>query len=339
MTPDNRQVGSSLAVRLTDGASLDYDEFVRFQQRAFAELKGIVRANTIQTIPYYRWKYHTPWGSAKLAMASINGELAASVAAVPWPLTDGADAQSGWQVCDIATHPDRRQQGLFRRCLGDLLSSLPTNSVVFCFPNRQSFSALVGMGFVQTGALRLWVSISPLLGMGRGPETGTDSTCEWGQVGEQVSRDDGFEKTWSFNSPLPMKAPTPRTFQTRVDNSYLEWRFVRRPEQEYRRIGTSGHRGKAIVRSLVVYGQKISILMMLTVEDAGAVNALLGSAVSLESGRGARAMLYLDSHWRGSLKPLFFPLASWMAPRAFPIVTTGLKGASLRLRTCDWDVL
>ena len=318
MISGNRGPHRSLTVGLTDGASLDYDEFVNFQQRAFADLSGIVPANTIQTIPYYRWKYRTPWGPAKLAIAAINGETAAGVAAVPWPLTDGVNERSGWQICDIATHPDRRHQGLFRRCLGDLLSSLPTDSVVFCFPNRQSFPALVGMGFVQTGALRLWVSISPLLGMGR---------------------NNGREKTWNFNSLPPIEAPTPGTFRTRVDNRYLEWRFVRRPEHEYRSIGASAHSGEAIVRSLVACGQKISILMMLTAEDAAAVNALLYSAVLLESRRGARAMLYLDSHWRGSLKPLFLPLASWMAPRAFPIVTTGLKGASLRLRTCDWDVL
>jgi hypothetical protein len=318
MTSDDSELHRSLGVRLTDSASLDYDEFVSFQQRAFADVKGIVRADTVQTIPYYRWKYDTPWGSAKLAIAAINGEMASGVAAVPWPLTDGIDVRSGWQICDIATHPDRRRQGLFRRCLRDLLSSLPTNSVIFCFPNRQSFPALVGMGFVQTGVLRLWASISPLLGMGR---------------------DIGLEKTWNFNNPLPMKAPTHRTFQTRVDNSFLEWRFVRRPEHDYRPIGTFEHHGAAIVRSLVICGQKISILMLLTVEDAAAVDALLYSAVSLESRRGARAMLYLDSHWRGSFKPLFFPLASWMAPRAFPIVTKGLEGASLRLRTCDWDVL
>jgi hypothetical protein len=318
MMLENRGLHRSLTVRLTDGASLDYDEFVNFQQRAFADLNGIVPANAIQTIPYYRWKYHTPWGPAKIAIAAINGEMAAGVAAIPWPLTDGINERSGWQICDIATHPDRRHQGLFRRCLSGLLSSLPTNSVVFCFPNRQSFPALVGMGFVQTGALRLWVSISPLLS--RVP-------------------DNGVERTWNFDTPLPTKAPTPRTLQTRVDNPYLEWRFVRRPEIEYRSIGTSGHQGEAIVRSLVVCGQRISILMMLTVEDVAAVNPLLYSAISLESHRGARGMLYLDSHWRGSLKPLFFPLASWMAPRAFPIVTTGLKGGSLRLCTSDWDVL
>ena len=318
MTSSNREIHRPLTVRLTDGALLDYDEFVNFQQRAFADLNGIVRANTIQTIPYYRWKYHTPWGAAKLAIARINGEMVAGIAAIPWPLSDGVNVRSGWQICDIATHPHRRHQGLFRRCLRDLLSSLPTNSVVFCFPNRQSFPTLVGMGFVQTGALRLWVSISPLLRLGR---------------------INGLEKTWNFNDPLPIKAPTPGTFQTRVDNPYLEWRFGRRPDHEYRPIGTSGHRGEAIVRTLVACGQKISILMMLTAEDAAAVNALLYSAIFLESRRGARAMLYLDSHWRGSLKPLFFPLASWMAPRAFPIVTTGLKGASLRLCTSDWDVL
>jgi hypothetical protein len=317
MTSEDRELHNPLTVGLTDGASLDYDEFVSFQRRAFADLSGIVRANTIQTIPYYRWKYRTPWGPAKLAIAAINGEIAAGVAAIPWPLTDGINERSGWQICDIATHPDRRHQGLFRRCLGELLSSLPANSVVFCFPNRQSFPTLVGMGFVQTGALRLWVSISPLLGMGR---------------------NNGFEKTWT-NDLLPIKVPTPGTFQTRVDNLYLEWRFVRRPEHEYRSIGTSGHGGEAIVRSLVACGQKISILMMLTAENAAAVNALLNSAIFLESRRGARAVLYLDSHWRGSLKPLFFPLASWMGPRTFPVVAIGLKGASLRLRTCDWDVL
>jgi hypothetical protein len=299
-------------------SSLDYDEFVNFQQRAFTNLNGVVPAKTIQTIPYYRWKYHTPLGPAKLAIGTIKGEMVAGVAVIPWPLTDGLNVRRGWQICDIATHPDHRQQGLFRRCLRDLLSSLPTDSVVFCFPNQQSFPALVATGLVQTGALRLWVSIVPLFGMLRG---------------------NGLEKTWSSNIALPMKAPKPGILQTRVDNPFLEWRFVRRPEHEYRRIGTSGYGGEAIVRSLVVCGQKISILMLLTVEDAAAVNALLRSAVSVDSGRGARAMLYLDSHWRGSLRPLFFPVASWMAPRAFPIVATGLKDASLRLRTCDWDVL
>ena len=65
MISGTRGLHRFLTVRLTDGASLDYDEFVNFQQRAFADLNGIVPANAIQTIPYYRWKYHTPWGPAK----------------------------------------------------------------------------------------------------------------------------------------------------------------------------------------------------------------------------------------------------------------------------------
>jgi hypothetical protein len=90
---------------------------------------------------------------------------------------------------------------------------------------------------------------------------------------------------------------------------------------------------------LVVGGQKISVLMLVTIEEVAAESALLHSTVSVESARGARVILYLDSRWRGSLNPLFFPLASWMAPRAFPIVSTGLGNASLRLRAGDWDVL
>ena len=85
-------------MRLTDGALLDYDEFVNFQQRAFADLNGIVRANTIQTIPYYRWKYHTPWGAAKLAIARINGEMVAGIAAIPWPLSDGVNVRSAVNI-------------------------------------------------------------------------------------------------------------------------------------------------------------------------------------------------------------------------------------------------
>src|SRR6266540_5161567 len=110
---------------IRDGASLDFDKLASFQEHAFAEPGGVMRAETIQTPKYYEWKYLTPWGSARVSIAAINGMLAATLAAVPCVLTDGLIERTGWQLCDIATHPHYRRKGLFRQCLDALLLSLP----------------------------------------------------------------------------------------------------------------------------------------------------------------------------------------------------------------------
>jgi hypothetical protein len=298
--------------------SLDYDEFAKFHQHAFAGSRGIMPARTIQTPEYYRWKYLTPWGSATLSTATIDGAMVANVAAIPYPVSDGVDERIGWQICDIATHPDFRGRGLFRQCLAVLVSSLPSNSMVFCLPNRESFSAFIRLGFVQAGALRVWASVAPLLHARRSNERGANQ---------------------NLSGRIPTTTPTASIFHARVDDHYLGWRFERRPDHEYRRVATSSGEGIAIVRSLVVGGQKTSILMFFEGSDAVDEKAILHSTVSLESRRASRAILYLDSHWCGSFRPLFFPLASWMLPRAFPIVSLRLNGALLHLRTCDWDVL
>jgi hypothetical protein len=308
----------TITVSVKGSTPLDYDGFAKFQQHAFADFRGIMPARTIQTPEYYRWKYLTPWGSARLSSATIDGAMAANVTAIPYPVTDGVDERIGWQICDIATHPDFRGRGLFRQCLAVLVSSLPSNSMVFCLPNRQSFSAFIRLGFVQAGALRVWASVAPLLHARRSNERGANQ---------------------NFCGRHPATTPTPSIFHARVDDHYLGWRFERRPDHEYRRVVTSSGEGIAIVRSLLVGGQKTSILMFFEGGHAIDEKDILRSTVSLESRRASRAILYLDSHWRGSLRPLFFPLASWMLPRAFPIVSHGLNGALLHLRTCDWDVL
>jgi hypothetical protein len=306
-----------LTVNVLDGIALDLEKFVRFQRRAYSENRGIIGASSIQTAEYYRWKYHAPWGIAKVSTAEIDATLVSAVAAIPYPLIDRTNEQMGWQLCDIATHSTYRRQGLFRRCLSALISTLPPNSMIFCFPNRQSFVPLIRMGFVTNGALRLWVSVAPLLNRGR---------YSW------------REKPQDANL-TPALSVASGAIRAHINKSYLEWRFVSRPAQKYRWVGVKGWNGNAIVRSLVLGKQPVSILMALTNCDPDAQNALLRAAVSCESARGARAMIYLDSCWSGSIAPLFIPVPSWMLPRRFPIVCKGFGNVPACFHTCDWDVL
>ena len=172
----DRQLHASVTVRLTDGALLDYDELL--QQRAFADLNGIVGADTITNAPYYRWEYHTPLGLSPRAL--VCGAAGKFVTFRHILIVDN----------------------LFPTRLGELLSSPPTDSVVSIFQTDSPSPRFSARGLFR-------------------PER---YVCEYNfHFGR--GRDNGLDKTWNFNSSPPTKAPTPRTFQTRVDNSYLRLRI------------------------------------------------------------------------------------------------------------------
>ncbi len=136
----------------------DYQELALFQKNAFSFAGTDPRLSALQSPEYYRWKYDTPVGPALTGRIMDNNKLVSVVAAVPTVLTCGNRTVRSWQLCDLATHPEHRRTGHMLQLLASMISALPQDDVIFCFPNARSFPALLRSGMQPAAELRLWVA-------------------------------------------------------------------------------------------------------------------------------------------------------------------------------------
>ena len=129
-----------IEVTIQNPASLDFEEYAGMQAEAFAEVVGAQGMGSLHAPEYYRWKYHTPWGSALIATVRKDQKLVAANAMYPLRIVAADDHAMGWQSCDTATLPAARGQGLFMQCLHALQEQLGDDAIFFGFPNFYKFS-------------------------------------------------------------------------------------------------------------------------------------------------------------------------------------------------------
>ena len=285
------------------------DEIVNLQRQAFVAQGGPISAADIQTADYYRWKYESPHGIAHLALARDVTGLVAMVAAVPITLGDNRETRRFWQLCDIATRPDRQRGGLFGACLKALTHSL-AGEPVFCLPNPRSRAGLRAAGFQLVGNLNLWIRpIRPF------------SLPAWSVCNRAEAPGRIFRQTYSVD--------------------ILEWRFKNRPGHSYRIFETIEASGRR--RFAAIYPMRKSVIpfgLLLAIEKPEGELAMdaLREAIAAVSSDGIWALLYLTSDWHGLMHEGFVRVPNAVVPRGFPIVALGLNDAKLSLTAGEWDV-
>jgi Acetyltransferase (GNAT) domain len=286
------------------------DEIVNLQRQAFVGQGGPISAASIQTADYYRWKYESPHGIARLTLVRDGTGLVAMAAAVPITLEDNRETRCFWQLCDIATRPDRQRGGLFGACLKALTHSL-AGEPIFCIPNRRSRTGLRAAGFQLVGNLDLWIwPIRPF------------SLPAW--------------------SVCNRAKPSGRIFRQTYTADTFAWRFKKRPGHFYRIIETTDTSGMR--RFSVIYPLRKSVVpfgvLLATEKPKGEpVRHVLYEALAAASSDGLWALLYLTSDWRGVMHEGFVRVPNAIVPRGFPIVALGLNDATLALTAGEWDVL
>jgi hypothetical protein len=293
------------------GDRLDHEAIAEFQRRAFSDIRMPMDPASVQTPAYYAWKYRTPWGPARVATVTHEGDRASMVAAVPTLFACGSDRFIAWQICDIATAPKWRRRGLFRGGLAALLDDLPHDAPVFCLPNRNSRHLLPAMGFRDIGRLRVYVSTAALFTSGH--ESSQDGAAE------------------------AMIATDPREFRTFSDPAGIDWRFRRRPGVSYARIDVGD--AAAIVRTLEQAGMRKLVVMRIWARDTAARARVLRAVRSYAHARRTPLVIYLDSAWAGSFMPPFLPVPATLLPRPLPLLARAFPSRPIRFDTADWDVL
>ena len=208
-----------------------------------------------------------------------------------------------------------------QQLLASMISALPQDDVVFCFPNARSFPALLRSGMQPAGELRLWVS--PVLATATPPPD-----YSVGFSAEAISQ------------PLPRLKSGEAKLAARLDHKYLDWRFARRPDVKYVRLSVRDEfQGDAFVRMALIGRLLVTVIMLIRAQP-GALKALLKAVAHYAGTQGAWAILYLSSEpWRRPLITFFAPVPRGRMPRQFPIAMRSYDIRRLDFTASDWDVL
>lgn len=274
---------------------LDYTEYARLQQDAFADIAANSGTPFVQSPEYFRWKYNPPAGDAKVALIRDEEGLLAANAMYPLALRDGAALQVGWQSCDTATRPRGRGKGYFMACLKALSQQMEPGTLFFGFPNGNSIHGFRKLGWTVNAHLDAAVGAA-LLG-------GRRSTPGIVELDRFDDRQDALNHALA-NGGAPA-----------IDRSaaYMTWRYLRHPLHRYACFGFEGGAGLAgvaVARLATVRSRKATLVMDLQASSRKAEKALLGTVASWGAHEGHRLILRMGNQASASknLRQGFLPV-------------------------------
>jgi GNAT superfamily N-acetyltransferase len=267
-------------ITVISAEQLNYEEFVDMQLQAFAEIIRETGVRDLFSAPYYRWKYATPFGCAKIAQVRDNGVLVAANSMYPLRIAWAGGTLPVWQSCDTATHPKARGKGYFMKCLKALKQELKDGDIFFGFPNKNSMPGFIKLGWSHRGDVNTWVRVLPGRRLSAYPKI-----KEIGEFGEPQDR---------FNRELlPMGGPLlERT------SSYMNWRYRRHPVNSYSAfawIENGRHEGVLVMRQARITGRDLAIVMEVLALDRRVERQLLRFAAAWARDRGVGITMILNN--------------------------------------------
>jgi GNAT superfamily N-acetyltransferase len=318
-------------VSVTTPDRLDFAEFVRLQRDAFAAVIGGTGMADILSEPYYRWKYTTPEGQARIALVREEGRLVAANAMYPLRVRHAGTSIRVWQSCDTATHPDARRRGYFMKCLAALRDELDPGEIFFGFPNKNSSPGFLSFGWTPRGDVPTWARVFP----GRRTE-GATGIAEVAAFGAE--QDELAARLAALGRPL-------------LDRSaaYMSWRYLQHPLNAYTAYAyTDGgsRSGVVVLRELELNGRRLAIAMELQAVDRSAERKLMAFAAAWARSRRVRFTLIMDNAMRirSGARSGFLPIPQRLLPKRQVLMgmTTGgaaddVWGRKWHVQTGDWD--
>lgn len=232
-------------LRIYSPDELDMTEYCHLQQFAFKELfeKNKIGIDYLDNA-FFKWKYNPPAGKAKIAVATHNGKMIASVAMYPVFFVKKGGIFKGWHFVEAATLPEARGKKLFLKCMNLLIETLEAGEIIYVFPNKTSLHGTVRMGFRQIEQVPFY--LTALLHRNKKRE---NSEFDF----EFTSAQDLYAKELSENSVLLYR-----------DADYMNWRYNQHPHVKYYSYSPKvGGKvvGNIVLRCSVIRGIRFLLLM------------------------------------------------------------------------------
>ena len=281
-------------------AGEDLASYAAFQRRAFDARLALVDRTPFQTAAQYRWKYETPAGAALIARAHRHGELVAAAAAMPMFFRLGHHQLCVHQIVDLASAPEVRGQGVFRRCFAALLHKLGPETPLYCLPNRHSMRSLKGAGFYELGCLDTWFAVAPRPNAGR--------LC---------AEDPGFGLDLA-------------------DSETFAWRFERRPDTVYQ-TACRGTAGIFVMRRVAVGPIALPVIVAFQPAVPNDYAALWNRGVSVARTPWPVPFLWIGRKPPCGIAG-FVTAPQLLVGRAFPVFARAWPAAGVSFQAAEWDV-
>jgi hypothetical protein len=235
-------------IEVLDSESLDLDRYSRLQREAFAEVLGKWNvSDQFMTPEFFKWKYSTPVGSAKIAVVFLDNEMVACNAMFPLHLRYQEKTILAWQSSDTATLPKVRGRGYYNACLKALKEELQPGQLFFGFPNRNSIHGFGKLGCEKRGIITTWVKPFPSL----------RRSSHFTHISE-VKSFDGLQDQLSEQLVISGGPMFDRS------SSYLNWRYHRHPIFRYKSFvyrQDGFQKGFMVLRIADVFNMKFVLVM------------------------------------------------------------------------------
>jgi GNAT superfamily N-acetyltransferase len=311
---------SDMQPRIVKASSLDIDRHVRLLKESFRQSAWAGQIGTTLTREFHIWKYFSPAGEAVISSVLIQGEVVASVSALPTLFQTPSGVKKGWQIGDIATLPPARRKGLYRSCLNALVELLG-DDILVCFPNDRSERALEEQGFRFSTDVRTFVRpLNPFAPRATElrPENGSEAFEKFASTGRR--------DRYSF-------------FR---DRDYLEWRYRKNPACRYDVIPTD--EGYSVLRSFRLFGTAVGIVMEVGAASDRAFCDLIRKSERSAAGNRSRAnFIMTSSPLPPGLRRRYLALPQLLLPKrqALFVRTPGAMTPSptWSVQIGDWDGL
>lgn len=209
-------MNKSLQISKTDIDHIDIEQYCMLQQKSFAEIFASSQIdNSYLDSAFFKWKYNTPNGKARIAVAEENNEMLASVAMYPVVFIKDQELFNGWHFVEAATLPGARGRGLFKACMQELMDSLKNDEVIYVFPNKTSIHGTEKIGFQQLDHIPFYGKI--VFRKSRNSQTEFSSSCHFSL------KQDAYAKALAKKNKIMIYR----------DADYMNWRYNSHPHASY----------------------------------------------------------------------------------------------------------
>jgi hypothetical protein len=320
-----------IEVKILTPAQLDFSAFTALQQAAFAELVRETGTGYLLSESYYRWKFTSPEGEARIALVYDDGELLATNSMYPLRVSSADGSVRAWQSCDTATHPRGRGRGHFMRCLKALREQLASDEIFFGFPNKNSAPGFVKFGWEYRADVRTFVRVWP------GRRSGQS---------ENVQAITSFDAEQEEFSAALRRSGGPM-LERRA--AYMNWRYFQHPLHRYACFAwrESGRQlGLLVMRRVELSGRTIAVAMELLALESRVERELLSVAAAWAKSEKITYTMILNNTTSvpRALRRGFAPVPMWALPKRQVLMgrANGAKAERIwqqdwRLQIGDWD--
>lgn len=187
------------------------------------------RSNIHRGEQYWKWKFTaSPFGTSVLTVAESEGGIIGVDNLWPWEFNIRGSVYKAYQPCDTVVHPKARGNMLFKnmRLHGLEIIKKEYPSFMFNFPNDQSISANLSLGWFRIGQIPWMVRLIRPLGFINGMLKPNKT------VSLQI--DDVYKINIELLETLDKdNLNYTRFIKPNRKNGYFAWRYLQHPSRHY----------------------------------------------------------------------------------------------------------